>query len=520
MPHRRLSRERSSRVETTEWPRVDWTAPGRLVSSRPLRGLLNQQGGRLVVRAFQALLDDRTWLWLADERWWASVSQVMTSLLWLRRDLRRTDHPALVEAVDRGPVLPLFVIDPRLWASAGGVRRAWMAANLRALSDAYAGRLTLRVGEPTVVLPRVAEEVQATSVHISAEPSPFGHHRDRRVADRLGVELVATGSPYAVTPGRVRKADGSSYQVFTPWSRAWREHGWPSPAPNPEVEFSELRSDPTAWAMVDAAIQEAPIPLPPAGEQAALERWAEVLPRLSTYDVDRDRPDLDGTSRLSPYLKVGAIHPRTLLADLDLRIPGHRVFATELAWRDFYADVLASHPSSTWSDLRPLALDYDDNPEGQAQWQQGRTGFPIVDAGMRQLAAIGWMHNRVRMIVASFFCKDLHLWWPAGARWFLDHLLDGDVASNSHGWQWTAGTGTDAAPYFRVFNPTTQGERYDPTGDYVRRWVPELRHLPGKRVHQPWRELNGYAHGYPEPMVDHAEERRESLRRYAAARQP
>jgi deoxyribodipyrimidine photo-lyase len=163
-------------------------------------------------------------------------------------------------------------------------------------------------------------------------------------------------------------------------------------------------------------------------------------------------------------------------------------------------------------------MSYDADPDLVRAWKEGRTGFPIVDAGMRQLAETGWMHNRVRMITASFMCKDLHVWWPEGARHFLEHLMDGDVASNNHGWQWVAGTGTDASPYFRVFNPVTQGQKFDPDGAYVRRWVPELAHLRGKQAHEPWKADDGYHHGYPEPVVDHGEERAEALRRYDAAR--
>ena len=258
-----------------------------------------------------------------------------------------------------------------------------------------------------------------------------------------------------------------------------------------------------------------------AGERAALHRWEDFCAEdLAGYASARDRPDLDSTSRISTALKFGEIHPRTLLADLDQHGSGAsgedvERFVAELAWREFYADVLWHDPGSAWRDLRDglRGMQYDDDPELLEAWKAGRTGFPFVDAGMRQLLAEGWMHNRVRMVVASFLIKDLHIWWPAGARHFLDHLLDGDLASNSHGWQWVAGTGTDAAPYFRVFNPITQGLRFDPEGDYVRRWVPELRHLPGAAAHEPWRHSEGFTNGYPERIVDHAEERREALAR-------
>lgn len=455
----------------------------------------------------------------------------MSSVLWLRRDLRRRDLPALQAAADAaeasgGAVHVLFVVDPALWDAAGPARRGWVAASVKAAAESYDGRLTVRVGDPVTEVTAFAEEVGAGSVHVSAETTPYGARRDRRVRDRLeqrGVEWVATGSPYAVGPGRVTTKDGKPYRVFTPFARAWREHGWPGPAPTAlHVEWGEDLSDHHASKRIDRALDECPLELPPAGEEAALRRWRAFRDdHLSAYADDRDRPDRPGTSRLSPYLKVGAIHPRTILADLaGSRSQAARAYVDELAWREFYADVLHAEPRSAWRDLRPelRSMPYDE-PDGLVDaWKDGRTGFPIVDAGMRQLAETGWMHNRVRMITASFLCKDLHVWWPEGARHFLDRLIDGDLASNNHGWQWVAGTGTDASPYFRVFNPVTQGEKFDPDGDYVRRWVPELAHLPGRKVHQPWKAEGGYDHGYPEPVVDHAEERTEALRRYDAAR--
>jgi len=253
-------------------------------------------------------------------------------------------------------------------------------------------------------------------------------------------------------------------------------------------------------------------------------RWEAFLrDGLTAYDTERGRPDLDTASRLSPPLKYGEIHPRTILADIAAHSAGRSRaaarYVTELIWREFYADVLWHHPESAWHDLRPelARLAYDSGPETDRlvdAWREGRTGYPIVDAGMRQLLDEGWMHNRVRMITASFLTKDLHVWWPIGARHFLDHLIDGDIASNNHGWQWVAGTGTDASPYFRIFNPVTQGKKFDPAGDYVRRWVPELRHVPGAAAHEPWRHDNGYDHEYPRPVVDHDDERKESLARY------
>ena len=452
----------------------------------------------------------------------------MTSILWLRRDLRRADHPALVAAHEDGPVVPLFVLDPAFFDDAGRARQAWLARTLRALDESYDGRLCLRHGAPEQVLPRVAKEVGATSVHVSAETEPDGAARDARVEKALakhGIAWVETGSPYAVTPGRIRNQQGNPYRVFTPFSRAWREHGWRPPATEPRgLRLRRAPSDDAAWDELDAAAGASGVPeLPRAGERAALERWHAFLDDgMARYATDRDRPDLDGTSRLSPHLKFGVLHPRTLLADLPGRPPrGAGAFGTELAWREFYADVVHHHPDSLWRDLRPdlARLAYDDDPGLLDDWRTGRTGYPFVDAGMRQLLATGWMHNRVRMVTASFLVKDLHAWWPVGARHFLEHLIDGDPASNNHGWQWVAGTGTDAAPYFRIFNPVGQGRKFDPDGDYVRRWIPELRHLAGAAVHEPWQAADGYAHGYPERIVDHAEQRAVALQRLAVAKQ-
>ncbi|KHL10956.1 deoxyribodipyrimidine photo-lyase [Mumia flava] len=443
------------------------------------------------------------------------------SVVWFRRDLRLADHPALLAARDEADeVVALVVLDPRLLARPTARRDRWLAS-VAALRDACGGALVVREGDPATVVPAVAAEVGSEHVHVTGESTPYGRRRDDAVRDALRAEsrdLVVTGSPYAVGPGRVTTQAGTPARVFSAYARAWREHGWPAPATSPrKVRWRRgLASDPLPRPSTDVG---------EVGERAALRRWHAFRDeRLADYADQRDRPDLDTTSRLSIPLKYGEIHPRTLLADLaDVSRGGAaeatRRFTDELAWREFYADVLHHHPRSAWSDLRDdLPLDYvGEGGDALEAWRAGRTGFPFVDAGMRQLRAEGWMHNRVRMVTASFLVKDLHVWWPHGARHFLDLLLDGDVASNNHGWQWVAGTGTDAAPYVRVFNPVLQGRRFDPDGEYVRRWVPELRDLPGASVHEPWRVPEA-ASDYPEPIVDHDTERREALARFAVAR--
>ena len=457
-----------------------------------------------------------------------SLALVPRSVVWFRRDLRLHDHPALLAARDAGGegVLPLFVLDPALWRPAGAARQAYLLRSLRAHGgdiEQRGGRLHVRRGDPVDEVLRAARSAGASTVHVSADFAPYGARRDRAVEKLLaeqGIDLVRTGSPYAVNPGRVRTRQGSPYSVFTPFSRAWAELGWREPARLPrDVTWATTRGEgEDLYVEPDLGDLE----LPPAGERAARERWRAFRDDgLDRYADRRDRPDLAGTSQLSHHLKWGEIHPRTLLADLAGRSgKGPRTFRQELAWREFYADVLHHNPGSARNYLRTEygRMLYDDPDERFDAWRRGSTGFPFVDAGMRQLLAEGWMHNRLRMVVASFLVKDLHVEWQHGARHFMRHLRDADLASNQHGWQWTAGSGTDAAPYFRVFNPVSQGRRFDPDGDYVRRYVRELGHLPGDAAHEPWDHPDGYAHGYTERIVDHGVEREEALRRHEAVR--
>lgn len=482
---------------------------------------------------------------------------MVTSVLWFRRDLRLADHPALLaahaaagedgEGKGGSGVVPLFVVDPALWEPAGPTRRAWLVRSLRALDASLGGTtrrpvLVVRHGDPAVVVPALAREVGATSVHVTADAGPYGRRRDDAVAAALADadgRLVRTGTPYAVGPGTVTNGSGDPYKVFTPFFKAWARHGWPAPAASPpqDVEWhgagrSASRGAPSTEPLPDEPDLEG-LELPEVGEQAALARWHAFLAGevdgggVTEYADRRDRPGVDGTTSMSAHLKYGEIHPRTMLADLSHRRgAGADTLRSELGWREFYADVLWHRPESAREYLRPeyAGMRYADPArtktarEHLEAWQEGRTGYPFVDAGMRQLRATGWVHNRVRMVVASFLVKDLHVEWQHGARWFMRWLRDGDLASNQHGWQWVAGSGTDAAPYFRVFNPVSQGEKFDPDGTYVRRFVPELAHLAGKAAHAPWDVLDGYAHGYPERIVDHAAERVEALARYAEIR--
>ncbi|QYG95603.1 deoxyribodipyrimidine photo-lyase [Iamia sp. SCSIO 61187] len=445
--------------------------------------------------------------------------------MWFRRDLRMADNPALVEAARADRVVALFVDDAHLREPSGANRRWFLAGCLAELHDRTGGALVVRRDEPERAVRDVAREVGAEVVCCADDAGPYGTRRDDAVRAALredDVDLQTVGTPYAVSPGTLRTKGGTPFKVFTPFSRAWRAHGWDEPVDAPRgVRWVEgVRSD----GLPEAPAVTADLPTP--GEAAGRRRLAAFLDGdVRRYADDRDRPGADGTSRLSPYLKWGCVHPRQALARLG-RGAGPETFATELAWRDFYADVLLHEPQSARQGLdeRMAGMELDTGPEADARlaaWCEGRTGVPIVDAGMRQLVGAGWVHNRVRMIVASYLVKDLHIDWTRGARFFMEHLVDGDLASNQHGWQWVAGTGTDAAPYFRVFNPVAQSERFDPDGTYIRRWVPELADVPGKAIHDPTR-LDGdlfaaTAPDYPRPIVDHAMERDEALRRWRAA---
>jgi deoxyribodipyrimidine photo-lyase len=442
-----------------------------------------------------------------------------SAVLWFRRDLRTGDHAALLAAAERSDsALGVFVLDERLLGPAGASRRNFLFDCLRSLDEQLSGRLLVARGRPVDVLPAVTRAVGASAVYVSEDCAPYGRARDDEVAAALDVDLVRAGSPYAVTPGRVSKQDGTPYRVFTPFYRAWLAHGWRRPADTGPSTVRWLEPPERFRVPIPDSVPHG-VDLPAAGERAASLRWAAFRAgTLDGYDTQRDRPDQPGTSRMSVYLKWGCVHPRTLLA--DLAGAGAERYRAELAWREFHADVLWHRPETARGnyDQRFDGVRYDsgvDADEGYAAWCAGRTGYPLVDAGMRQLLAEGWMHNRVRMVVASFLVKDLHLPWWLGARHFMRHLVDGDLASNQLNWQWVAGSGTDAAPYFRVFNPVAQGTRFDPDGDYVRRYVPELRTVAGKRVHEPWLLPGGPPDGYPTPIVEHAHERQVALSRYA-----
>jgi deoxyribodipyrimidine photo-lyase len=439
---------------------------------------------------------------------------LVRNIIWFRRDLRIGDHPALLEAIKNSDeIVPLFILDKSQIAEAGAKLLAYMGQSLRALDESLGNKLHIIEGDQVEILKDLIARYNVKEVHISDEYERYGAARDARV-EAAGIPLIRTGSPYAVKPGRVVKpSDATPYRVYTPFYRAWRTHGYRGPvaapkeikAPTPPAEYRKFPDFPFPDGV---HVMEA-------GEAAALRRFKEFKKKgLDSYDENRNFASIDGTSKMSTYLKFGEIHPRTLLDGLD-ETKAQDTFRKEIAWREFYADVLFNNPDTDTEYYAPRfkEMRYDKPGKQFKAWCEGKTGYPFVDAAMRQLLVEGWMHNRTRMVVASFLVKDLHLEWQLGERFFAEHLVDYDVASNAHGWQWTAGTGTDASPYYRVFNPIEQGRRFDENGDYIRKYVPELAHLSGAEIHEPWLFLDGYSHDYPERIVDHAVERIESLER-------
>ena len=436
------------------------------------------------------------------------------SIIWFRRDLRISDHPALVAALSESDeIVPVFIIDSKLIERTGSNGLAYLAQSLQHLDASLDKKLQVIAGQPIDVLKKLQEKYNAQSVHISAEYEPVSAAQDVEI-EKSGIKLVRTGSAYAVAPGRVLKpSDQTPYRVYTPFYRAWLTHGWRKPEQKPK-SITAVTPDSDSRQFPDWKVQTS-VSITEAGEAAANERFKHFQKNgLDNYDEARNLAGIDGTSKMSAHLTWGEIHPRTLLAPLG-QSKAHEVFRKEIAWREFYADVLFNNPHTETDYYAPqfAKMRYDKPGKQFKAWCEGNTGYPFVDAAMRQLLAEGWMHNRTRMVVASFLVKDLHLEWQLGERFFREHLVDYDVASNAHGWQWTAGCGTDASPYYRVFNPIEQGKRFDEDGVYIKKYVPELAHLNGIDVHEPWNASDGYLKNYPKQIVDHALERIESLAR-------
>ena len=473
-------------------------------------------------------------------------------VVWFRKDLRLIDNPAWDTAVGAcRRVTALFVVDPAVMDLAGPHRRTQLAAHLRALDEdlqALGGRLRLRSGDPATVVPQVMEEAGADALYANADAAPGSRRRDQRVFRALDSLAARTHGdqpvPFhtfwgtlVVPPRSVTTANGDVSQVFTPFYKRWRDTPWDpwvDQRTDPDRSVAEVTRPPAsaAWGTgTTTTLGDLPgsgdDPHHSGGSRAALGRLDAAVQHAARYSDERDRPDLASTSELSVDLHFGTLSPRR--AAVALRdVPGGAAIVRQLAWRDWYAHLLWEHPRLTRHPMRPAyeALQWQNDNEEFEAWCAGTTGYPIVDAGMRQLAATGWMHNRVRMVVASFLVKNLRLPWQHGARWFWDTLVDADLASNTLGWQWTAGCGADAAPYFRVFNPVSQGTRFDADAAYVRRWVPELARLEAPAIHAPWEadaatlRAAGVVLGrdYPLPVVDLKASREAALAAYQRMR--
>lgn len=449
----------------------------------------------------------------------------MASIWWIRRDLRLTDNSTLHAALEAGPVIPVFIIDPAFSRSSPR-RRNFLYEGLHALDRDLRARnshLVVRSGSPVQALRRLVREANAEVIFAEEDFTPYARKRDREAAHHLPLQLMNGQTVHH--PTQVLKQDGHPYTVYTPYSKAWKAK-LPSslkfyPTPEKIETPTEIASEPLPAFQVS--------PLFAAGEQEALFRLEEFMyERIYSYGEDRNRMDLNGTSALSPYLHLGMLGMRQAVHGARQAMAGAKsevfkknaeIWLNELIWREFYVQILYHFPHVSKTAFNPSLANIawrNDEADFEA-WKKGRTGVPIVDAAMRQLNQIGWMHNRARMIVASFLVKDLLIDWRWGEEYFMQQLLDGDLAANNGGWQWTAGTGTDAAPYFRIFNPVLQSAKFDPNGDYIRSWVPELRDLDAKDIHTPW-EKGIKVKGYPErPIVERDKER--TLRAYKLSKE-
>ncbi|MFB6110002.1 MAG: deoxyribodipyrimidine photo-lyase [Halodesulfurarchaeum sp.] len=458
------------------------------------------------------------------------------TLFWHRRDLRTVDNRGLAEAARTGPVLPDVVLDPDLLEFAGDRRRGYYLASLASLQGTYrtlGTDLEVRWGDPRREIPAVAASHDATRMVWNRDYSKRARERDEAVKEGLpeAVSVTETADMALHEPGSIRTTEGEHYSVFSPYYEKWvdRDRRAATAQPDPGAFLAHAAED--VMAVAESPADSLPLP---AGRQAARGRLNGFLDGpIYGYAEKRDQPAAEGTSRLSQDLAVGTLGVREVHAGVDDAEAGAETTAEresveayrrQLAWRDFYVQVLAAHPETVVENFRSFEnpIEWRNDPAAFETWTNGETGYPVVDAGMRQLQAEAYMHNRVRMIVASFLTKDLQIDWREGYRHFREHLLDHETANDVGGWQWAASTGTDAQPYFRIFNPMTQGERYDPEAEYIKHHVPELRDLDPGLIHS-WPDIEperreALAPGYPDPIVDHAQRREETLEMFERAR--
>lgn len=460
---------------------------------------------------------------------------------WFRRDLRVSDNTALIQASLRAEqVIPVFIFEDafRTGPDVGAARLAFLLRSMESLREELLRlgyKLIVRQGLSEIELPKLCAEIRAEAVFCNKRYEAYAQLRDQRVFNALnaiGVGFESFKDSVIWEERDILTRAGNPFTVFTPYSRAWKERAIPPPQPrlkpagsNPKRIFSSpLPRDPKEFG------HELRQTVSPAGERSALETLEKFLAGpVHNYDEARNHPGSDGTSHLSPHLRCGTIGVRTILKHLaaadsgadKLHSNGCRTFLNELIWREFYLQVLSNFPHVMKGCFRREfdALRWSHNQEHFQAWCEGRTGYPIVDAAMRCLNSTGWMHNRLRMIVAMFLTKDLLIHWQLGERYFMQQLVDGDMAANNGGWQWSAGTGTDAAPYFRIFNPVSQAEKCDAGGGFARKWLPELSGLPPHLIHQPWKEPATLKQSkYPGRIVIHEEQRPKCLAMFQAVK--
>ena len=473
------------------------------------------------------------------------MSQTKPVIHWFRRDLRLADNQALHAACRSGaPVLPVFVFDDHILSRVrvGGPRLAFMLQALRSLDEAlreFGTHLHILRGEPAAQISALIRDTQAQALYFNADYSPYASQRDTSLRESLEISVHIFDDLVLMPPDRVLKADATPYMVYTPYKNKWNEQDKPA--------ISEHSFKPEQFVSAEALAASTipdlssfgynnPIAIPEASERAAAtllqqfidqdaKHYSETRNYLVSYPYGNERPE--GTSYLSPYLHLGLISPRTCYwaareAYQGTQSKNYResiaTWVSELTWREFYLQIMAHYPHVLKRDFVDTYLNmaWQDDKALLDAWKNGETGYPVVDAPMRQLRAIGWMPNRARMIVASFLTKDLLIHWLEGDHYFMQHLIDGDAASNNGGWQWAAGTGTDAQPYFRIFNPVSQSEKFA-TPDYLRHWLPELQDVPDKHIHAPWL-MDKAPPAYPAPIVDHAQAREATLAAFKHAR--